>query len=78
MIIKILGTGCAKCEKLTELANQAVRELHIDAQIEKIKELNKIMEYGAMMTPGLVINDEVKSAGKLPSVEQIKTWLSGS
>ena len=75
MTIKILGTGCPKCIKLEELAKRAVAELNVDANVEKIADLDKIMSYGVMMTPGLVINEQVKSAGKLPSVDQIKTWL---
>jgi small redox-active disulfide protein 2 len=75
MIIKILGTGCAKCNKLEELAKRAVEELNANATVEKIKELDKIIDYGVMMTPGLVIDEQVKSAGKLPSFEQVKAWI---
>ncbi len=75
MTIKILGTGCAKCAKLEELAKQAVAELKLDATVEKVTGLNDIMNYGVMMTPGLVIDEQVKSAGKLPTVSQIKTWI---
>jgi small redox-active disulfide protein 2 len=75
MNIKILGTGCAKCDKLEELAKKAVAELNINAGVEKVKELDKIIEYGVMMTPGLVINEQVKISGKIPSLEQIKIWI---
>ncbi len=75
MNIKILGTGCAKCIKLEELAQKAVAELNAHAEVEKVTDLDKIMSYGVMMTPGLVINEQVKIAGKIPSVEQIKTWI---
>ncbi len=75
MNIKILGTGCAKCDKLEELAKKAVAELSVDAEIEKVKVLDKIMEYGVLMTPGLVIDEQVKAAGKIPSIDQIKTWI---
>lgn len=75
MNIKILGTGCPKCFKLEELAKKAVAELNADADVEKVTDLDKIMNYGVMMTPGLVINEQVKIAGKIPSVEQIKTWI---
>ena len=76
--IKILGTGCTKCDKLEQLARDAVCELNADAQVEKVKDLNKIMDYGVMMTPGLVINGQVKSSGKLPSLDQIKGWIQES
>ena len=78
MKIKILGTGCAKCSKLEELAKKAVAELNIDADIEKVKDLDKIMDYGVMMTPGLVIDEQVKIAGKIPSIDQVKTWIQES
>ena len=76
IIIKILGTGCAKCEKLAELAQQAINEINIEGKIKKIKDLNKIMDYNVLITPGLVINEVVKSTGKLPSIDQIKSWVN--
>ena len=72
MKIEILGTGCAKCVKLEELARKAVSELGIEAEITKVKDLKDIMNYGVMVTPALVVNGEVKIAGKLPSIEEIK------
>ena len=78
MTIKILGTGCAKCDKLEALAKNAVAELNVKVEVIKVKELNKIMDYGVMMTPGFVINEQVKSTGKLPSLEQIKVWIQES
>ena len=75
MKIEILGTGCPKCKKLAELAEQAVKESGIEAEIIKITEINEIMNYGVMITPALVIDGEVKSAGKIPSLEEIKNWL---
>ena len=76
MNIKILGTGCSKCEKLEKLAKQAAIELNVSATFEKIKQLDEILKYGIAFTPGLVINGDVKSAGKIPSLEQIKTWIN--
>ncbi|HHS12669.1 MAG TPA: thioredoxin family protein [bacterium] len=73
--IQILGTGCPKCRKLTELAEQAARELGLEYEIEKITDINDIMAFGVMMTPGLAVNGEVKAAGKIPNVEEIKKWL---
>jgi len=49
--------------------------LNVDADVEKVKDLDIIMDYGVMMTPGLVINEQVKIAGKIPSIDQIKTWI---
>ena len=75
MNIKILGIGCAKCNKLEELTKKAITELNVDADIEKVKNLDKIMDYGVMLTPGLVIDEQVKVAGKIPSIDQIKAWI---
>ena len=71
MIIKVLGTGCAKCKKLEESARQAIAEVSIDANVEKVTDLDKIMDYGVMMTPALVIDERVVSSGKLLSVSDI-------
>jgi len=73
--IEILGTGCAKCNKLEELSKQAADEMGIAYEVSKVKEINKIMEYGVMITPALVVNGEVKSAGKLPSLDEIKKLI---
>ncbi len=75
MKIEILGTGCSKCEALFNNAKQAVGKTGKFAQIEKVEDLQKIMEYGVMSTPGLVINGEVKSAGKLLSADEIAALL---
>ena len=72
MTIQILGTGCPKCKKLEENARKAVSELTIDCEIEKVTDLNEIMEYGIMMTPGFAINKNVKSTGKVLTPDQIK------
>ncbi len=71
MIIKVLGTGCAKCKKLEQEAIKAVEELGVEASIEKVTDLNKIMDYGVMMTPALVVNEKVVSAGRVLSAKQI-------
>ena len=70
--IEILGTGCPKCKKLFEATQQAVKALGIEAEVVKIEDIQKIMGYGVMMTPGLVVDGTVKTVGKVPSVEEIK------
>ena len=72
MKIEILGTGCSKCKALEENAKKAVAEAGVFAQVEKVEDIEKIMAYGVMSTPGLVINSEVKSTGKLLNSEEIK------
>lgn len=73
--IKILGTGCPKCKALEENAKKAVESAGVIATIDKITNLNEIMEYGVMVTPALVIDEVVKSAGKVLTVEEIKKYL---
>jgi small redox-active disulfide protein 2 len=73
--IQILGTGWAKCIKLTENAAKAAKEAGVDFEIEKITDIHKIMDFGVMMTPGLVINGEVKSVGRVLSPDEIKKLL---
>ncbi len=71
MIIKILGTGCKKCDNLTKNAKAAVAQLGNDATVEKVEDLQAIMRYGVMQTPALVVDEVVKSYGKVLSTEQI-------
>lgn len=76
MEIKILGTGCNKCEKMEANTRIAIKELGIEASIVKVEDLVQIMRYGVMSTPGFVIDDKVKSVGKVLKVAQIKKLLS--
>ncbi|WP_024954611.1 thioredoxin family protein [Sulfurospirillum arcachonense] len=75
MKIEVLGTGCAKCKALEELVKKAVAKKGIFAQVEKVEDITKIMEYGVMNTPGLVVNGIVKSTGKLLNEEEIIALL---
>ena len=75
MKIEILGPGCPKCKMLYENAKKAVAEKGIRAEIVKVEDMDKITEYGVMMTPALVIDGEVKSSGTISSSEEIKKWL---
>ena len=75
MIIKILGTGCPKCKQLEENALKAVKESGLKAEVIKVSDMNEIMNYGVMMTPALVIDEEVKSAGKVLNADEIKKIL---
>ncbi|HOE67371.1 MAG TPA: thioredoxin family protein [Candidatus Hydrogenedentes bacterium] len=76
MKIQILGTGCPKCKKLAENAEAAAKELGIDHELEKVTNINEIMQFGVMMTPALVIDGQVKLVGKAPDVEELKKLLS--
>ncbi len=77
MKIEILGTGCAKCHKLEDLVRDTVQEAGISAEINKVDDIKKIMTYGVMTTPALVIDGKVKAAGKIPSKEEIIKLLGG-
>ncbi|HDP99039.1 MAG TPA: thioredoxin family protein [bacterium] len=78
MTIKILGIKYPNCIKLEETAKKAAQELNVNAEFVKVKEIDKILEYGVARTPGLVINDVVKASGRIPSVEQIKAFIQES
>jgi len=75
MEIKILGTGCPKCRKVYENAMKAIEELGVDSEVEKVEDIDKIISFGVMMTPAVVINGEVKVSGRIPSIEEIKRWV---
>lgn len=74
--IKVLGTGCATCKQLEKLVRQAVEETATDATIEKVEEIQDIIAYNVMSTPALVVNDEVKVAGRVPSLEELKQLVT--
>jgi len=76
MEIKILGTGCPKCNSLEKITRKALDKAGIEATIEKVEDIMEIMDYGIMRTPGLVINGEVKIAGRLPSEKEITEILT--
>lgn len=76
MVIKILGSGCMNCQRLEQRARQAADELGIDAEIVKVTEYPDIMAFGIMSTPGLVVDESVKVAGRVPSVDEIKSILA--
>ena len=77
MKIQILGSGCTKCKALEANTVEAAEKLGIDAEVEKVTDIDTILDMGVMMTPGLVVNGEVKSSGNLLSVEQISEILAG-
>jgi len=74
--IQVLGTGCPKCKKLYEAAQEAVNAASIEAEVSKVEDINEIMKFGVMMTPALVIDGEVKVTGKVPRPEEIKEMIS--
>jgi small redox-active disulfide protein 2 len=75
MKIEILGMGCANCNKLYQNALEAVKKSGKEVEVAKVKDIKKIMSYGVLSTPALVIDGVVKVAGKIPKVEEIKGWI---
>ena len=75
MEIKILGSGCAKCKRLEELAREAINELGLQANVVHVTDMNAIMAYPILSTPGLVIDEQLKTSGRLPRKEEIVNWL---
>jgi small redox-active disulfide protein 2 len=75
MEIKILGTGCSNCKNLEKATREAVAELKLDASVVKEEDIVKIMSYGVMRTPALVVNEKVVMYGRVPSVNEIKELL---
>lgn len=75
MEIKILGTGCPNCKRLEQLAREAVKDAGVEAQITHVTNMQQIMAYPILSTPGLVINEELKSSGRLPHKEEIIAWI---
>jgi len=76
MIIKVLGPGCARCHQLENMTREVIRELAIDATVEYVKDIREIMKYPIMATPGLVINEEVVSSGKVPDKAKITQLIT--
>ena len=74
--IQILGTGCPKCKKLAEAAEEAAKSAKVEYTMEKVTDINKIIAFGVMATPALVIDGEVKASGRIPSADELKEMLS--
>jgi small redox-active disulfide protein 2 len=78
MIIQILGTGCPKCKQLEANAREAIAKVGLAAEVEKISDIDKIMDMGVMMTPALAVDGEVKSVGRVLTVDQVISTIGGT
>ncbi len=76
--VKVLGSGCANCNKLEQTARQAIAQLGIPANVEKVTDYAKIMRYNVLLTPALVVNEKLVAAGRIPSTGEITTWLTNA
>ncbi len=74
--IKVLGPGCANCDKLTKLVHESVDFLNIDAKITKVTGYTEIVELGVMTTPGLIVNDQIVSSGRVPTLGEVTSFIT--
>lgn len=73
--VKVLGSGCPNCKKLEALCNEVISENNLEADVEKVTDMNKFADYGVMMTPGLVVNGKVLTQGKIPTNSTLENWF---
>jgi small redox-active disulfide protein 2 len=78
LTIKVLGSGCANCKRLEQIARKVVSDLAIEAEVVHVTDYNDIMNYNILSTPGLVINEKVVSTGRIPTPGEVTTWLTSA
>ncbi len=78
LTIKVLGSGCANCKRVEQIARKVVEEMALQAEIIKVTEYPEIMAYNVMSTPGLVINEKIVSVGRIPTPGEVTTWLTSA
>lgn len=78
LTIKVLGTGCANCKRLEQITQKVITDLAIEANIVKVTDYSKIMEYPILSTPGLVINEQVVCFGRVPTPPEVTTWITNT
>jgi small redox-active disulfide protein 2 len=78
LIIKVLGSGCANCKRLEQIAHKVVAEMSVEAEVIKVTDYNDIMAYNILSTPGLVINEKVVSTGRIPTPTEITTFVANA
>lgn len=76
LTIKVLGSGCANCKRVEQIARKVVQDMGVQAEIIKVTDYNEIMRYNIIATPGLVINEKLVSAGRIPTPSEVSTWIA--
>ncbi|MCK6582968.1 MAG: thioredoxin family protein [Anaerolineales bacterium] len=76
LTIKVLGSGCANCKRLEQIARKVIADMSIEAEVVKVTDYNDITTYNILSTPGLVINEKVVSYGRIPSPAEVTTWVT--
>jgi small redox-active disulfide protein 2 len=76
MKIEILGTGCAKCKKTKEIIEKVLKETGVEAEVVKVEDVEKILNYGVMVTPAVVVDGDLKTVGKAPDEKEVRKWIS--
>ena len=77
MEIKVLGPGCAKCNKTAKLIEEVIKETGADATVEKVTDMMQIASYGVFGTPSVIVDGDVKCSGKVPKKDEVKAWIQG-
>ncbi|MGZ9166426.1 MAG: thioredoxin family protein [Anaerolineales bacterium] len=78
LTIKVLGSGCANCKRLEQIARKVMSDMSIEADVIKVTDYNDIMSYNILSTPGLVINEKVMSSGRIPTPAEVTTWVANA
>lgn len=78
LTIKVLGSGCANCKRLEQIARKVISDMSVEADVIKVTDYNDIMSYNVLSTPGLVINEKLVSAGRIPTPAEVTTWVANA
>ena len=78
LTVKVLGSGCPNCKKVEQIARNVIDELHIEAEVVKVTDYDEILAHGIMSTPGLMLNEDIVCSGRIPTKDEVTTWMQAS